>query len=106
MAPAPYHRIVFAGENTEDMYRVGSTLVTGATLPLGLGLAGDVYVVIAKITGSFAIGSLASGSGFRAAGRALVHIPNRCGTTQQVASIREPGTLSARHLQPFPSIGV
>ena len=64
MAPAPYHRIVFAGENTEDMYRVGSTLVTGATLPLGLGLAGDVYVVIAKITGSFAIGSFASGLAF------------------------------------------
>ena len=45
MAPAPYHRIVYAGEDTEDMYRVGSALVTGATLPLGLGLAGDVYVV-------------------------------------------------------------
>jgi hypothetical protein len=37
------------------MYRVGSALVTGATLPLGLGLAGDVYVVIAKISGSSAI---------------------------------------------------
>jgi hypothetical protein len=52
MAPAPYHRIVYAGEDTEDMYRVSSALVTGATLPLGLGLAGDVYVVIAKISGS------------------------------------------------------
>jgi hypothetical protein len=39
MAPAPYHRIVYAGEDTEDMYRVSSTLVTGATVPLGLGLA-------------------------------------------------------------------
>jgi hypothetical protein len=38
------------------MYRVSSALVTGATLPLGLGLAGDVYVVIAKISGSFAMG--------------------------------------------------
>ncbi len=44
MAPAPYHRIVYAGEDTEDMYQVGSVLVTGATLPLGLGLAGDIYV--------------------------------------------------------------
>src|SRR5947199_8622805 len=61
MAPAPYHRIVYAGEDTEDMYRVGSALVTGATLPLGLGLAGDVYVVIAKISGSFAIGSITGG---------------------------------------------
>ena len=64
MAPAPYHRIVYAGEDTEDMYRVGSALVTGATLPLGLGLAGDVYVVIAKISGSFAIGSFTGGVAF------------------------------------------
>jgi hypothetical protein len=64
MAPAPYHRIVYAGEDTEDMYRVGSALVTAATLPLGLGLAGDVYVVIAKISGSFAIGSITGGLTF------------------------------------------
>ena len=61
MAPAPFHRIVYAGENTEDMYRVGSALVMGATLPLGLGSAGDVYVVIAKISGSLAIGSITGG---------------------------------------------
>ncbi len=64
MAPAPYHRIVYAGENTADMYRVGSALVTGATLPLGLGLAGDIYVVIAKISGSSVIGSFIAGSAF------------------------------------------
>jgi hypothetical protein len=62
--PAPYHRIVYAGENTEDMYRVGSALVTGATLPLGLGLAGDVYVVIGKISGSFAVGAVTGGLAF------------------------------------------
>jgi hypothetical protein len=61
---APYHRIVYAGEDTEDMYRVGSALVMGATLPLGLGLAGDIYVVIAKISGSFAIGSLTGALAF------------------------------------------
>ena len=64
MAPAPYHRIVYAGEDDEDMYRVGSALVTGATLPLGLGLAGDVYVVIAKISGSFALESFIGGMAF------------------------------------------
>jgi hypothetical protein len=64
MAPAPYHRIVYAGEDTADMYRVSSTLVTGATVPLGLGLAGDVFVVIAKISGSFAIGSFTGGVAF------------------------------------------
>ena len=64
MAPAPYHRIVYAGEDTEDLYRVGSAFVTGATLPLGLEMAGDVYVVITKISGSFAIGSLTGGLAF------------------------------------------
>ena len=59
MAPAPYHRIVYAGEDTEDLYRVGGALITAATVPLGLGLAGDVYVVIAKIAGSAAVGILA-----------------------------------------------
>ena len=49
MAPAAYHRIVYAGEDSQDMHRVGSALVTAATAPLALGLAGDIYVVIGKI---------------------------------------------------------
>jgi hypothetical protein len=61
MAPAAYHRIVFAGEDSEEMHRVGSILITAATVPLALGMAGDVYVVIAKITASPAIGAVASG---------------------------------------------
>ena len=52
MAPAAYHRIVYAGEDTQEMHRVGSILVTVATVPLALGLAGDIYVVMAKIAGS------------------------------------------------------
>jgi len=47
MAPAAY-----AGEDTQDMHRVGSILVTVATVPLALGLAGDIYVVMAKIADS------------------------------------------------------
>ena len=50
MAPAAYHRIVYEGEVSADMHRVGSVLVTVATIPLALGLAGDTYVVIGKIT--------------------------------------------------------
>jgi uncharacterized protein DUF6328 len=49
MAPAAYHRIVYAGEDSQEMHRVGSALVTTATVPLALGLAGDIYVVIGKI---------------------------------------------------------
>jgi hypothetical protein len=33
MAPPAYHRIVYAGEASADMYRVGSALVTAATIP-------------------------------------------------------------------------
>jgi len=51
MAPAAYHRIVYAGEDNPDMHRTGSILVTAATAPLAGGIAGDVYVVISKIAG-------------------------------------------------------
>jgi Family of unknown function (DUF6328) len=59
MAPAAYHRIVYAGEDSQDMHRVGSVLVTAATVPLALGLVGDVYVVITKIVGSPTAGMIA-----------------------------------------------
>ena len=62
IAPAANHRIVYAGEDSQDMHRVGSALVTAATVPLALGLAGDVYVVITKLVGlptaGFIAGSL------------------------------------------------
>jgi hypothetical protein len=51
MAPAAYHRIVYSGEDSPDMHRVGSVMVTAATAPLALGLAGDIYVVIGKTIG-------------------------------------------------------
>jgi hypothetical protein len=61
MAPAAYHRIVYAGEDSEDMVRTGSILVTAATLPLAIGLAIDIDVVIAKIADS-GIAGLVSGA--------------------------------------------
>jgi hypothetical protein len=63
MAPAAYRRIVYAGEDAQDMYRVGSSLVTMATVPLAFGLAADIYVVIAKIASSPAAGWLAGALG-------------------------------------------
>jgi hypothetical protein len=60
MAPAAYHRIVFAGEDTEEMHRTGSRFVAAATVPLALGLAGDVYVVLAKTAESPAVGLAAA----------------------------------------------
>ena len=60
MAPAAYHRLVYAGEDNEEMHRTGSLLVTLATVPLAIGLAGDLYVVIAKIAESSLIGIAAA----------------------------------------------
>ena len=64
MAPAAYHRIVYASEDTEDMHRVGGALVTAATVPLALGLTENIYVVIAKIAGSSRAGLIAGGLAF------------------------------------------
>ncbi len=53
MAPAAYHRIVYAGEDSEGFLRTGSRFVTLSTVPLALGLAADVYVVCTKIFASY-----------------------------------------------------
>jgi hypothetical protein len=58
MAPAAYHRIVFAGQDTEEVHRVGGRFIALATIPLALGLAGDIYVVLAEITASVMIAAL------------------------------------------------
>jgi hypothetical protein len=52
MAPAAYHRIVYAGEASQRFHELGSRFVMAATVFLALGLAADVYVVIAKIAGA------------------------------------------------------
>lgn len=62
IAPAAYHRIVFAGQSTEEVHRVGSRFVAFATIPLALGLAGDIYVVLAEITASPTISALIAGA--------------------------------------------
>jgi hypothetical protein len=52
MAPAAYHRIVFAGEDSQQFHSIGSWLVTISTVPLALGLSADVFVVGTKIWSS------------------------------------------------------
>jgi hypothetical protein len=49
IAPAAFHRIAFSGEDSEEFHRIGSWFIVAATVPLAGGIAGDVYVVIAKI---------------------------------------------------------
>ncbi len=51
MASAPYHRLAEGGEHTERFDRVGVRFVLGALVPLSLGLAGGLYVVLEKVSG-------------------------------------------------------
>ncbi|HWW77013.1 MAG TPA: DUF6328 family protein, partial [Pyrinomonadaceae bacterium] len=52
MTPAAYHRIVERGEESEHFHRFASKILVAALVPLALGLAGDVYVVVQKVTDS------------------------------------------------------
>jgi Family of unknown function (DUF6328) len=64
MAPAPFHRIVEQGEDSERVHRFSTAMVLAALVPLALGMAGDLYVVAAKVLNSeitaiwLAVGSL------------------------------------------------
>jgi hypothetical protein len=55
IAPAAFHRLAFAGADSEQFYRIGSLLVSVALLPLTFGMAGDIYVAAAKLTGNAAV---------------------------------------------------
>jgi cytochrome bd-type quinol oxidase subunit 2 len=52
LAPAAYHRIVERGEETEHFHRFASRMLVAAMVPLALGVCGDFFVVVRKITES------------------------------------------------------
>ena len=52
IAPAAYHRIVERGEDTPAFLRFASGVLLASLVTLGLGMAGDLYVVVGKITQS------------------------------------------------------
>ncbi len=52
ITPAAYHRLVEEGEETEHFHRFASKVLVAALVPLALGLAGDVYVVVQKVSDS------------------------------------------------------
>lgn len=54
MSPAAYHRIAERGEDTKRFHGVASALLLAAMITLPLGICGDVYVVLYKISGSVA----------------------------------------------------
>jgi hypothetical protein len=59
MAPSALHRLGYGGDAKAGMLQLGSTLVTVALLPLGLGIAGDVFVAVGKVARSLEGGAVA-----------------------------------------------
>lgn len=55
MTPAARHRIVEQGADTEEFHRFAGRVLLAAMVPLALGIAGDLFVVIAKVTASIAV---------------------------------------------------
>lgn len=58
MGPAALHRLGFGGEAKPEMLALGSRLVTAALLPFGLGIGGDVFVSVVRITGRTDFGAI------------------------------------------------
>jgi hypothetical protein len=61
ITPAAYHRIHEAGEDTEHFHKVASRLLLAALVFLGPGMAGDLFLVIAKVTQSPGAAGAAAG---------------------------------------------
>jgi uncharacterized protein DUF6328 len=59
MTPAAYHRIVERGEDTERFHDVASRLVLASMITLPIGICGDLFVVVRKVTESVPV-SIAS----------------------------------------------
>lgn len=52
MTPAAYHRLVEEGELTEHFHKFAGAMLIAAMIPLALGMCGDFYVVLRKVTNS------------------------------------------------------
>ena len=61
ITPAAYHRVVEEGENTAHFHRFASRMILMAMIPLALGVTGDFFVVVRKITGSVSLSAAAAG---------------------------------------------
>jgi hypothetical protein len=49
IAPAAHHRIVYGGEDSDEFPPIAGAYLLGATVFLALGMAGDWYVIAAKV---------------------------------------------------------
>jgi Family of unknown function (DUF6328) len=60
ITPAALHRIVWAGEDTEPVFRIGERITVLALLPLAMGMAGDSFVVLSRVWGSMGPATIAA----------------------------------------------
>ena len=58
IAPASFHRMAYRGENTEAFLQLGSRFIIVASVPLAAGIAGDLYVAVARALESPFVGSV------------------------------------------------
>lgn len=60
MAPAAIHRIVYQGEDNEEVHAIGNALILAASISLVLGISIEMHVVVATIARSAVVGGLAA----------------------------------------------
>jgi len=60
IAPAAFHRIAEQGQPTTRFYHYASRMVQASLVPLALGMSADLYVVVAKVSGSMADGAVSA----------------------------------------------
>lgn len=60
MAPAAFHRIVYAGEDTPEFHALGTRFLLAASVTLALGISADLGVVVAKVVASNLAGIFAT----------------------------------------------
>ncbi|KAA0122343.1 hypothetical protein CIW48_18950 [Methylobacterium sp. P1-11] len=60
MAPAAFHRIVYAGEDTPEFHALGSRFLLASSATLALGISADLGVVVAKVVASDTAGIVAA----------------------------------------------
>ena len=56
---AAYHRIVERGEDTERFHNIATRLLVASMVTLPIGISGDLFVVVRKVTRSMSL-SIAS----------------------------------------------
>jgi Family of unknown function (DUF6328) len=61
MTPAAFHRIAEHGEETVRFYRVTHVMVLLSLLPLAIGICGDFFIVLFKVSDNLALSFVACG---------------------------------------------